>query len=290
MILPEGIRNKIKQELGESFYPLEATPVGGGSINEAARIRSAGGDYFIKWNNARRYPRMFEIEARSLELLQGKSSLRIPGPILAAEAEGEAFLLMEFIDSAAPETDFWQAFAFGLAELHRNSLDSFGLDFDNYIGSLPQRNRLHPNWIDFFVEERLMPQIRMARDSGLLSREHSRQFDRLFEKLEQLFPEEAPALLHGDLWSGNFMMDERGQPCIMDPAVYYGHRIMDIGMTKMFGGFSSDFYHFYNEAFPMETNWQEQVEVANLYPTLVHLNLFGSGYLPGIARVLRYFV
>jgi fructosamine-3-kinase len=289
MSIPEHISKEIVARLGTDYSPHEAGFIGGGSINEAAYMLCKKGKFFIKWNSASRYPAMFEIEARSLELLQGKSALRIPQPLLSGESEKDAFLLTEFIESAPPAKDFWRTFAFGLAELHRNSNAHFGLAFDNYIGSLRQSNTQHSGWADFFVEERLLAQIRMARDNGLLGREHSRQFERLFHKVEYIFPEEKPALLHGDLWSGNFMTDEQGNACIFDPAVYYGHRIMDIGMTKMFGGFSPEFYQHYNEAFPMESNWTEQVEVANLYPTLVHLNLFGSGYLSGIVRVLKRF-
>jgi fructosamine-3-kinase len=221
--------------------------------------------------------------------LHGKSALRIPRAIISGKSDYDAFLLTEYIEGAPPAKDFWRNFAYGLAQLHHNSSADFGLEFDNYIGSLQQSNHRHAQWTDFFVEERLLPQIRMARDSALLDRMHSRQFDQLFNKLEYIFPEEKPALLHGDLWSGNFMTDEHGNACIFDPAIYYGHRIMDIGMTKMFGGFSPEFYQFYHEAYPMETNWTEQVDVANLYPTLVHLNLFGSGYLGGIVRVLKHF-
>lgn len=290
MILSKEIIKKISQELGNNFQIYSSSSIGGGSINQAVHIKSNLGNFFIKWNNAKAFPQMFEKEAQSLEILRNTDSIRIPKVILINESENESFLLLEYIEQGSPKPDFWFEFAQSLAILHQNNSDFYGLDFDNYIGSLPQLNKQHGNWIDFFVEERLLPQIRSAHNNGLLQSQHHRNFEKLFSKLETIFPNEKPSLIHGDLWSGNFMIDEKGNACIFDPAIYYGNRIMDIAMSKMFGGFSSDFYQFYNECFPMENNWEEQIEIANLYPYLVHLNLFGLSYLSGINAVLRRFV
>jgi len=288
-MLPKEIIASMVEKFGNDFRIISERALGGGSINQAARIETNQGLFFIKWNNAKAYPQMFEKEAASLKILDDTQSIRIPKVLMYNESGKDSFLVLEYIESRPPKTDFWQDFAYSLAALHKHSNDSFGLDFDNYIGSLWQSNRKHSSWADLFVEERMLPQIKMARDSGLLYSQQSRDFDKLFSKLEGIFPEEKPALLHGDLWSGNFMADEKGQACIFDPAIYYGNRIMDIAMSRMFGGFSSDFYRFYNEAFPMEHNWEEQTEVANLYPNLVHLNLFGTAYLSAINRILKYF-
>ncbi len=290
-MIPAQIKSHLISELGEDFRINNSRMLGGGSINQAARIDTAGGRYFIKWNSARLYPRMFELEARSLEILRTASPLHIPAPIYHGEAGDEAFLLLEYVEQGAPATDFWESFAEGLAQQHRQTASAYGLDFDNYIGSLQQSNRKHSKWVDFFVEERLQAQLRLTRNKGLVDKSLTAKFEQLFYHLEEVFPEdEKPALLHGDLWSGNFMTDSHGRAFIFDPAIYYGNRIMDIAMSKMFGGFSPAFYDFYNRTFPLENNWHKQVEVANLYPYLVHVNLFGSSYLSGIIPVLRRFV
>jgi len=288
-MLPKEIIETMVEKFGKSFRIISERALGGGSINQAARIETTEGIFFVKWNNAKAYPQMFKKEATSLKILRNTESIHIPKVVMYNENGSDSFLLLEYIESQQPQRGFWQDFAYSLAALHKHSNDSFGLDFDNYIGSLWQSNRKHDSWSDFFVEERMLPQIKMARDSSLLYSQQSQNFDKLFSKLEGIFPEEKPALLHGDLWSGNFMADEKGQACIFDPAIYYGNRIMDIAMSRMFGGFSSDFYRFYNEAFPLENNWEEQAELANLYPNLVHLNLFGTAYLSAIDRILKHF-
>ena len=289
-MIPEQIKSHLVNELGDDFRIDSSRMLGGGSINRAARMDTAGGSYFIKWNSARLYPQMFELEARSLNILRAALPLHIPAPVYHGEAGDDAFLLLEYVEQGTSATDFWESFAEGLAEQHRQTASVYGLDFDNYIGSLAQSNRKHGSWIDFFVEERLQPQLRLARNNGLADKALTVKFEHMFYQLDKVFPEEEkPALLHGDLWSGNFMTDSHGQACIFDPAIYYGNRIMDIGMSKMFGGFSSEFYELYNRTFPMENNWQEQVDVANLYPYLVHVNLFGRGYLNGIIPVLKRF-
>ncbi len=184
---------------------------------------------------------------------------------------------------------FWEDFGTRLANMHRHTSDVFGLDHPNYIGSLPQSNKTQKSWIDFFVEERLEAQLRLARDAGRVERELGRWFQALYTHLPDLFPEEPPALLHGDLWSGNFMVGTDGRAAIVDPAVYYGHRYMDLGMSKLFGGFAPAFYRAYEDAYPLEKGWREGIEIANLYPLMVHVNLFGGGYLSSVKTILRKF-
>jgi fructosamine-3-kinase len=196
---------------------------------------------------------------------------------------------MEFIKSSDRKKDFWMAFGQRLAGLHRHTNEKFGLDHDNFIGSLPQKNNFHDEWPSFFIEERLEVQIRLAKDHSLLSKTDIQNFEYLFNQLNQIFPDEPPALIHGDLWSGNFMVDEKGEPCIIDPAVYYGHREMDIAMSRLFGGFDRLFYESYNREFPMEPGWEERMDICNLYPLMVHVNLFGEGYLGSVRRIIGRF-
>ncbi|MFW5687694.1 MAG: fructosamine kinase family protein, partial [Bacteroidota bacterium] len=253
---------------------ISSRPVSGGDINQAARMETSTGVWFAKWNQADVFPGMFEAEARGLQLLKQAGVLYVPEVKGYGEKQNVSMLVLEFVEQGREKKNFWQHFGAGLAALHKHTNDMFGLDHDNYIGSLPQINKRTDNWEEFFTVYRLEQQIRLVRDKSLMDSATSRQFEKLFTRLGEFFPREKPSLLHGDLWSGNFMTNSRGEACIIDPAVYYGHRLMDIGMSKLFGGFAPEFYQAYHSAFPLEDNWQQAVEIANLYPLLVHVNLF----------------
>lgn len=269
---------------------VEATRlIGGGSINDACAFVFGGQEYFIKWNSAGRYPGMFAAEARGLGLLGGAGCIRLPEVLHTAEAGSYAYLLLEWIPAGRTGEEFWELFGQQLAALHRNSSDSFGLDHDNYIGSLVQRNDPRDNWPEFFVQMRLEPQLKLARDAGLADAGLAARFDKLFHRMHQLFPHEPPSLLHGDLWSGNHLCGAGGVPVLIDPAVYYGFREMDLAMSRLFGGFDRQFYQSYHNAFPFETGWEERVGLCNLYPLMVHLNLFGSSYLGQVQYELKRF-
>ena len=268
----------------------EYQQVSGGSINEAYAIRTATDRYFLKINDAREFPGMFEKERHGLKILAQPKVMDVPKALFTGEETGKSFIFMSFIQSGPPKKSFWQDFAVKLASLHRVHAEKFGLDEDNYIGSLPQSNKEHDTWSDFFVSERLEVLAKKSFDLGELDRESMRQFDQLFHRMESLFPEERPSLIHGDLWSGNYMSNEVGDPVIFDPAVYYGHREMDIGMSRLFGGFSEEFYRSYQDCFPMESGWQERLDICNLYPLLVHVILFSGGYASTVKGILKRYV
>ncbi len=157
------------------------------------------------------------------------------------------------------------------------------------MGSLPQYNDPAAEWPGFFIRQRLEPQVRLAFGKFLLDKAALRSFESLCREIPAIFPPEPPALLHGDLWSGNFLFGQEGQPVLIDPAVYYGHRSMDLAMTGLFGGFDEEFYASYHYHYPLPSNYKEQWPVANLYPLLIHLNLFGAGYLGEIIETLKRF-
>ncbi|MBL4593389.1 MAG: fructosamine kinase family protein [Flavobacteriales bacterium] len=288
-----NLNNKIEEalsvQLRSTILILSVKSVTGGSINDAYCLVTNNGKYFIKTNQANRYPNMFEREAKGLALLKNANTIRIPKVILFDEFEATSFLILEYIESTNPQPDFWQNFGKKLAELHQNTNTNFGLDHNNYIGSLHQQNNLHPTWVDFFINERLQPQIKLARDNNEVDSTTILKFENLYKKLDEVFPKEKPALLHGDLWSGNFMSDEKGESVIMDPAVYYGCREMDIAMARLFGGFDAEFYSSYNEYYPLENGWEQRIDVCNLYPLMVHVNLFGGGYLGQVKSILSKF-
>ncbi len=263
--------------------------VGGGSINESFKINTSEGNLFVKKNSASRFPQMFIKEASGINILAKASEIKVPVVVTHGESERDAFLVLEFIDSGSMKSNFWQDFAIKLGNLHRHSSDFFGLDHNNYIGSLPQINNKHDSWVDFFRDERLSIQVKMARDSGKMNSTDVKLFNNFYSKLNDLFPIEKPSLVHGDLWSGNFMIDQFGEAVIIDPAVYYGHREMDIAMSMLFGGFNNQFYLNYNNYFPLEEGWEKRIHYCNLYPLMVHVNLFGGGYLNSVRSILKEF-
>ncbi len=262
----------------------------GGSINEACRLQFGKQSFFVKWNHAARYPGMFEGEAKGLALLSKSYTLATPEVVGTGESDTHTFLVLSFVHESLATDSFWEAFGKGLAQMHRQTSAFFGLDYDNYIGSLRQQNKPMSDWSGFFIEQRLMPQIKLARDNGLAGQQLVAAFEPLFNKLPDLFPKEPPSLLHGDLWSGNFISSNQGNAVLIDPAVYYGHREMDMGMSKLFGGFHQRFYDAYNDHWRMENGWQQRVDLCNLYPLMVHVNLFGGSYLMQVKSIIRKFV
>ena len=281
------INQWLLQKNGNPLVIKDTGAVSGGCINQCHRLNTGKDSYFIKYNFADRFPGMFAAEAKGLSLLKCTETLNVPEVLYQHEVDKYAFLMLEYITEGNKSRDFWENFGRNLARLHRASHKFFGLDHDNYIGSLPQINKQCKSWEEFLVVNRLDPLVKNAFDQKLLNREDINGFERLYTKIENLLPKEKPGLLHGDLWSGNFMVNSKGDACIVDPAVYYGHREMDIGMTKLFGGFSTDFYTFYNDENPLEKRWEKRVEFNQLYPLLVHLLLFGSSYTLQIRHILR---
>ncbi|MCX6271047.1 MAG: fructosamine kinase family protein [Bacteroidetes bacterium] len=292
-MIPSIIEDKLRELLLEknhsSFVLQSVSPMSGGSINQSFKLETKDVKYFLKYNLSDRYPHMFEAEYRGLELLREKGNLRVPSPILTGQAGTYTFILMEYIWQGSFAADFWDDFGAKLAGLHRNTQSYFGLNHHNYMGSLPQDNTAHDDWISFFIEERLEKQLKFGLNEGTLPSSMIKKFERLYRRLEEIFPAEPPALLHGDLWSGNFMIDPEGKVCVMDPAVYYGHREADLAMTKLFGGFTPSFYEAYHSEFPLQPAWRDRMEIYNLYPLLVHANLFGGSYLRSVENILQMF-
>ncbi len=278
------------KNLRSKLHIRRVSPVSGGSINLTAKIDTTSGVYFLKVNDAFKFPGMFDKEAAGLEMLRSTNTFAIPKVILKGEEDGQAFLILEFIEQRNQAPDFWRRFGKSLAELHRNTADHFGYPENNYIGSLPQSNQKKNKWVDFFIEERLNPQMSKAFSYGLLNTNDVSKFQKLFSGLDKMIPVEVPSLLHGDLWNGNFMSDVNGNPCLIDPAIYFGHREMDLAMTKLFGGFSEEFYEVYQAEFPMAPGFEDRVMIHNLYPLLVHVNLFGGNYVNEVRSILKEIV
>ena len=152
----------------------EHKSVSGGSINNCFKLVTNVGLFFLKMNQADKYPGMFEAEIKGLELLIATEALTIPEVIEVGVFENKSFLLMKFMDSGQTTSDFWTIFGTQLAAMHQQTNESFGLNHANYIGSLKQVNNQHSDWVSFFIEERLEFQLRMARDNGEIGSDFSR--------------------------------------------------------------------------------------------------------------------
>jgi fructosamine-3-kinase len=276
----EALRAAIGAALGARVTGARA--LAGGDINEAFAIELSDGQRAFAKTNAKAPAGFFEAEARGLGWLEAAGALRIPKVLgLGAASAGHGpFLLLELLEPGVRMRGFDEILGRGLALLHRSGAPGFGLDHDNFVGALPQSNQPAATWAEFYRERRLRPLLERARRHGLASAALGRNMERLFAALEErVGPSEPPARLHGDLWAGNLHADPEGQPVLIDPAVYGGHREMDLAMMRLFGGFGERVFAAYDAAYPLAAGHRERVALYQLYPLLVHVALFGAGYV-----------
>jgi len=213
--------------------------------------------------------------------------------IVAQSAPGDAvaFLALEHMARTAPALDHDDRLGDGLAALHAAGAPGFGYVHDNWIGSLPQSNRTHETWSAFYAEARVLPLVRRAIDDGRAPASWAALADRLAASLPELAgPPEPPARLHGDLWSGNVITDSRGQPVLIDPAVYGGHREVDLAMLALFGGLSTRVVAAYEARTPLAAGWRARTRLWQIYPLLVHTLLFRGSYLDAAEAAMRAYL
>jgi fructosamine-3-kinase len=262
--------------------------VGGGSINNTYKLSAKNISFFVKTNTKTVFENGFKEEVLGLQFLQKNTAL-IPEIILEGSFENSIYLVLSWIEVSEQTPLFWKNFSEQLANLHQHENDVFGLNHSNYMGELLQLNSSYNNFSDFFIENRLKPQLQLAFDSGKIQQKHLLKFEGLFKEIPALFPLEKPSAIHGDLLSGNFIASIKNKAIFIDPAVYYGHREIDLAMTTLFGGFSTEFYEHYQEVYPLEKGFNNRKEFYNLYPLLIHLNLFGNSYLNSIESIITKF-
>lgn len=279
-----GLEEALGAALGSAV--VSARALSGGDINDAYEARLAdGASVFVK-THPNPPERMYQAEAEGLRWLSEPAVIRVP-EVLAYSDETPAFLALEFLAPAPRAPGFDEALGHALARLHASGAPSFGLDHDNFIGRLPQQNATAPDWPSFYWDRRLAPQAERAVDRGLLPKKTRRKLASLETVLtERVGPPEPPARLHGDLWGGNLHTDDAGQPCLIDPAVYGGHREIDLAMMRLFGGFGPRVFDAYHEAYPLAPDSRRRIPLYQLYPLLVHVNLFGGGYAGSVDRAL----
>jgi protein-ribulosamine 3-kinase len=288
-----NICTALESVFGQELQIQSASPIGGGSINQTSILKLTNGELVFLKQNTHAPVDFFSIEANGLDLLsQAVKGPRVPKPLAYQDSKKPAFLILEYIEKSSPGFDFPTRFARSLAELHRVTNDSFGLNHHNYIGNTPQNNTQETDGITFFRDQRLSYQQKLAREAGKIPVSTDKNLSKLCSRLESYLDisGEKPALLHGDLWSGNYFADQNQIPCIFDPAVYFGFRETDLAMTQLFGRLPQKFYEAYHEVFPLNPGYEDRKDLYNLYHLLNHLNLFGSSYLASVEQVIRRYI
>lgn len=281
----QEIARAIADASGQSFHPGAPRGIGGGCINQAYRLADARSAWFVKSNSVAALA-MFEAEAAGLRALSD-TGLRTPRPLCTGTTGQESFIVLEYLELGRPRADGWRLAGERLAALHGHGADAFGWERDNTIGATPQENAWDSDWIRFWRERRLGFQLAEASRNG-----HRGRVIELGERLLEAFPalldhQPRPALLHGDLWSGNLAFDASGEPVVYDPACYFGDADADLAMTELFGGFDHAFHEAYRSCRPAEPGYAVRRDLYNLYHVLNHLNLFGGGYLQQSIRLLE---
>ncbi|UQB42250.1 fructosamine kinase family protein [Thiomicrospira microaerophila] len=275
-MLSDSLIHSLNNSLNQTLELQNITPVAGGDIHQAWLLETSQAKLFLKLNRAQSAP-VFAAEAWALQHIQQSQTIRCPQVIALGQTDQQAWLLMEYIALSGRGDDFKRGQA--LAAMHQTQHSQFGWEQDNFIGHTPQRNTWTQEWLDFYRQQRLEPQLALAKQQGASQRliEKGQQ---LAENLAVFFEhyQPVPSLLHGDLWAGNSAFSAQGEPVIYDPASYYGDRETDIAMTELFGGFSPAFYQGYNQAWPLDASYQQRKPLYNLYHILNHFNLFGGHY------------
>lgn len=287
LALRHAVESALAERRGIPTTIVAASPAAGGANGSVSAIETAdGGRYFLKSGGP---AAAFAAEARGLAALAAAGVCRVPEVVALGALP--PFLLLEAIAIGSPGPRFFEEFGRRLAELHRSArAERYGFDHDNFLGATPQPNGWRDTWLDFWRDRRLRPLLALLRHQGdaELNRLGERLLDRLPLWLEDV--DEAPSLLHGDLWAGNFLVGESGESVLLDPAVYYGHREADLAISRLFGGFPPVYFHAYVDTWPLERGAHERGLLYELHHLLNHYHLFGASYRGGCIERLKKLV
>jgi fructosamine-3-kinase len=288
LIAMKKIVDYISEKIGIEIIHFH--PVSGGDISSAYLLETVSQRFFLKVNSKPFAKKMFLEEQKGLQAIENTGTIAVPHVHLVDESGGKSFLLMDFIESRRANAKDYKHFGRDLARLHLSVSEQFGFSSDNFIGSLPQSNASHTDWTEYYWKERIAPQLELARQSKALEEKYVPSKEIALNVFTQVFGEVKPSLLHGDLWGGNYLISTDGTPYLIDPAVYFGHSMVDIAMSQLFGGFDTEFYDAYHKIIPKPSYYQEQIKLYQLYYLLVHLNLFGRSYRSSVVDILeKYF-
>lgn len=282
-----AVADALELALGER--PARVEPVAGGDVCVAFRATLPDGTRLFAKSPRAPAPGMTLREAEGLRWLGEADALRVPEVVAATAGENgaPALLVLEWIETGRPASDFDARLGEGLAALHAAGAPAFGAPRDGYLGPLPLPNQARPTWARFYAEQRILPQAKLACDAGSLDHGLRRRLEALAARMEEVAgPEEPPARLHGDLWAGNRMADAEGAPVLVDPAAYGGHREVDLAMMRLFGGFGARAFEAYEATAPLAPGAEARVPLYQLLPLLVHVNLFGGGYVRSLEAAL----
>lgn len=256
----------------------------GGDINEVFLVKTSTEKWVVKLNDSKLCPNFFKEEACGLTALAATNTFTIPKVISYGELNNHAYLILEYMTTGVATNAFWEDFGIQLAALHQHTNAYFGWETHNFIGSLPQYNLTCSSSATFFISQRLAPQIELALQNGYAFKKISN----FYTYVEIIIPnQEKPALIHGDLWSGNYLVSIHQQPVLIDPAVCFASREMDLAMMQLFGGFPKISFDVYQHHFPLLPNWESRLEIYQLYYLLVHLNLFGDAYFESVQKIIN---
>lgn len=260
-----------------------ATPVSGGDINLAYRLETTEGPAFLLVQ-PHTPASFYRHEVAGLHALG--QAVNVPEVLATGEIDGDAYLALEFLETGhGSQYELGQA----VARVHRITAPQFGFDQDNLVGKLPKHNDWQSDWTTFYLNQRLDPLVKRAQAHHLWNNDRQTAYEQVRQHIVQENQDRqiVPALLHGDLWSGNYLFTSDGTPTLIDPDVLYGDREFDIAMTTIFGGFSADFYRGYTDAYPFAAGYTDRLPHYQLYYLLAHLNLFGETYGGAVDEILQ---
>ena len=286
------LEDALLAETGSLCRLTTVSPLTGGCIHSSYRLICENGrSYFCKISSDPSV-KMLKRESEGLVALSEAASIQSAQPLVCGSISslGKEFLITEFIEPGTPRLNFFERFGQDLARMHRDlSGERFGFHHDNYLGCTPQPNQWTAVWCDFWRGQRLGCQVELLQRKTYATPELQGLCRELMEQLEDRIggTGEPACLLHGDLWSGNFLVDEQGSAVLIDPAVYYGEREADLAMCRLFGGFGAGFYRSYEDEWPFQPEAARRIEIYQVYHLLNHLNLFGAGYLSDCIDLLR---
>lgn len=281
---------KIALESGRDYSGIETIKkIQGGSINEAFYIRTVDAEFFMKFH-ANSPKEFFKSEALGLRLIKETETISVPNYISYSDQPGHAFLLLEWIEGKKTERTE-EILGYKLAELHKCYGRMHGLETDTYIGILPQPNELNANWLEYYRDKRLGTQLQIGIENGHITDKRRKQLEKLLERLDKWVPSFVePSHLHGDFYSGNWIVGPGGEPFIVDPSFLYGDRHFEIAFTELFGGFPDKFYDAYDESYPLRKDFDDVKPIYQLYYLLAHLNMFGEAYGESVDKILNRYV